>query len=79
MDKFIQHGYVDTFRCKHPDEPHRYSWWSQRFPSVRLQNKGWRIDYISVTENLKKNIVAAEIYPDVKHSDHCPVYAEVKV
>ncbi len=78
MDKFCNNKWVDTFRYLHP-EPGRYSWWSQRFPSVRLQNKGWRIDFICVTENLKENIVDAEIYPDVKHSDHCPVYLEIKL
>jgi exodeoxyribonuclease-3 len=76
MDDFFAAGWVDTFRTKHP-EPHRYSWWSQRFPSVRLNNKGWRIDYINVTENLRSRIVDAEIYPDIKHSDHCPVYLEL--
>ncbi len=77
MTKFFKAGWVDVFREYHP-EPHRYSWWSQRFPSVRLQNKGWRIDYISVTEPLKKELKDAEIYPDIKHSDHCPVYIEIK-
>lgn len=77
MDKFFNHGWIDTFRQFHP-EPHRYSWWSQRFPTVRLNNKGWRIDYINVTEVLKENLKDAEIYPDVKHSDHCPVYLEIK-
>nr|WP_214448807.1 exodeoxyribonuclease III [Flavihumibacter rivuli] len=77
MDKFFEHGWVDTFRKFHP-EPHRYSWWSQRFPSVRLNNKGWRIDYINTTEELKKQLVDAEIYPDIKHSDHCPVYLKLK-
>jgi len=76
MDKFIGNGWVDSFRMVHP-EPHRYSWWSQRFPTVRLQNKGWRIDYINVTETLKNYIVDAEIFPDVKHSDHCPVYLKI--
>ena len=78
MDKFFASGWIDTFREFHP-EPHRYSWWSQRFPSVRLQNKGWRIDYINVTEPLKKNLKDAEILPHVKHSDHCPVYLEIKI
>jgi exodeoxyribonuclease-3 len=78
MTKFLKSGWIDTFREFHK-EPHRYSWWSQRFPSVRLNNKGWRIDYITVTEPLKKNLVDAEIYPDVKHSDHCPVYLEIKI
>jgi exodeoxyribonuclease III len=78
MDKFLGSGWIDAFRIYHP-EPHRYSWWSQRFPSVRLSNKGWRIDYITVTEELGKQLKNAEIYPDVKHSDHCPVYAEIKI
>jgi len=76
MDKFLESGWIDTFREFH-SEPHRYSWWSQRFPTVRAQNKGWRIDYINVTEPLKKKLKTAEIYPDVKHSDHCPVYLEI--
>jgi exodeoxyribonuclease III len=76
MDTFLANGWIDTFRVFHP-EPHRYSWWSQRFPSVRAQNKGWRIDYINVTENLRKNLVNADIFPDVKQSDHCPVYLEI--
>ena len=78
MDKFFESGFIDAFRVIH-SEPHRYSWWSQRFPTVRLNNKGWRIDYISVTEPLTKEIKDAEIYPDIKHSDHCPVYLELSV
>lgn len=77
MTQFLASGWIDTFRHFHK-EPHRYSWWSQRFPSVRLNNKGWRIDYITVTSELEKQIQAADIFPDVKHSDHCPVYLEVK-
>ena len=76
--KLLDSGWIDTFRLFHP-EPHRYSWWSQRFPTVRAQNKGWRIDYINVTEPLKKNLKEAEIYPDIKHSDHCPVYLDIKL
>lgn len=78
MDKFFKHGWTDSFREFHT-EPHRYSWWSQRFPSVRLNNKGWRIDYINVTDNLKSKLKDAEIYPDVKHSDHCPVYIDIDI
>jgi exodeoxyribonuclease-3 len=77
MDKFLDAGFIDTFRVFHP-EPHQYSWWSARFPSVRLNNKGWRIDYITVTEPLRSRLKDARIYPDVKHSDHCPVYLEIE-
>jgi exodeoxyribonuclease-3 len=27
---------------------------------------------------LKKYVQDAEIFPDIKHSDHCPVYLELK-
>jgi exodeoxyribonuclease-3 len=78
MDKFMANGWIDGFRHFCPD-PHRYTWWSQRFPSVRLQNKGWRIDYINVTEPLEQRLLGADIYSDVKHSDHCPVFLELAV
>ena len=77
MTMFLNDGWIDTFREFHT-EPHRYSWWSQRFPTVRLNNKGWRIDYITVTTPLKGQLVNADIYHDVKHSDHCPIFLEIK-
>jgi exodeoxyribonuclease-3 len=78
MTKFLSAGWVDSFRHFH-SEPHRYTWWSQRFPTVRLQNKGWRIDYINVTSPLQQRLSAADIYHDVKHSDHCPVFLDLKM
>ena len=78
MTQFLSSGWIDTFR-EFNKEPHHYSWWSQRFPSVRLNNKGWRIDYITVTEALRKQLVAAAILPDVKHSDHCPIFLELNI
>lgn len=77
MTRFLGSGWIDTFRTFHK-EAHRYSWWSQRFPTVRENNKGWRIDYITVTTPLKDQLVDADILPDVKHSDHCPVYLKIK-
>ena len=78
LTSFLESGWIDSFREIHP-EPNRYSWWSQRFPSVRINNKGWRIDYISVTKVLKKTILDADIYHDIKHSDHCPVFLELNL
>lgn len=77
MDKWFDNGFVDTFRHFN-QEPHHYSWWSFRANS-RANNKGWRIDYISVSEPLKSKLKSATIYPDVKHSDHCPVFAELDI
>lgn len=77
LDQFWTKGFVDTFRVFNPD-PHHYTWWSARFPTVREQNKGWRIDYISVTESLRTSLKGAAIFPDVKHSDHCPAFVELE-
>jgi len=75
MDKWFDSGFVDTFRFINP-HPHQYSWWSYR-ANARANNKGWRIDYISISKSLEGKLKDATIYPDVKHSDHCPVYAEL--
>ncbi|MEI8280093.1 MAG: exodeoxyribonuclease III [Bacteroidota bacterium] len=77
MDKFFDNGFVDTFRHFNT-EPHNYSWWSQRAAS-RERNKGWRIDYVNVSEALKPSLKKAMIMPDVKHSDHCPVFLELDI
>ena len=50
----------------------------KKHPKMRENNKGWRIDYITVTAPLKDQLVDADIFPDVKHSDHCPVFLELK-
>lgn len=78
MDKWFDNNLVDTFRLFYPDLIDQYSWWSYR-ANARANNKGWRIDYISVTTDLKDKVSAAGILPDAKHSDHCPVMAEVKL
>jgi exodeoxyribonuclease-3 len=76
MDKWFDCGFVDSFRHFHPEVPHNYSWWTFR-ANARANNKGWRIDYISVSEPLRDALRGAAIYPDVVHSDHCPVFAEM--
>ncbi|MEO0473708.1 MAG: exodeoxyribonuclease III, partial [Bacteroidota bacterium] len=43
VTKFIDMGFVDSFRTFNQD-PHHYSWWSYR-ANARANNKGWRIDY----------------------------------
>ncbi len=77
MDKFIEKGYIDTFRHFHPDEPKRYSWWSLR-TAARGRNAGWRIDYFFVSEDLKDNLLSADIHSEVMGSDHCPISLELQ-
>jgi exodeoxyribonuclease-3 len=77
IDKFLSHGYVDTFRMFH-NEPDQYTWWSLR-TRARARNVGWRIDYFFVNESFKENVRSAYILPDVMGSDHCPIGIEVVV
>jgi len=72
LTKFVDAGFIDSFRLFVTD-PHHYSWWSYR-ANARNNNKGWRIDYLMATDNLKASMNDAKILSDVKHSDHCPVF-----
>jgi len=75
FDNFIKMGFIDSFR-EFNEQPDYYSWWSYRAAS-RERNKGWRIDYHIVTDNLKAELKGASILKDVVHSDHCPVCVEI--
>ncbi len=76
MEKFINSGFVDSFRVFNK-EPHNYSWWSFRANS-RAKNLGWRIDYHLITTPLEKRLKRATILSEAKHSDHCPILIELK-
>ncbi|QZY53763.1 exodeoxyribonuclease III [Crassaminicella profunda] len=75
IDKFISHGYIDTFRTLYLEEV-KYSWWSYRF-NARKNNAGWRIDYHFVSDNLFEKVKDAKILNEVMGSDHCPVTLEL--
>lgn len=76
IGKFIDSGFIDSFRHLNKEGGH-YSWWSYR-ANARNNNKGWRIDYNMVSEPLKDRISRAYILPEAKHSDHCPIVVELK-
>ena len=76
--QLLDSGYIDTFRFFHPDVTGRYSWWSYRF-NARKNNAGWRIDYFLTSQNLKNNLVSAEIHDTILGSDHCPVSLVVSI
>jgi exodeoxyribonuclease-3 len=77
MSKWLDSGFVDAFRQIHPDKV-EYSWWSYR-AGARKNNKGWRIDYQSVSQPIADKIKDAYQMGDAVHSDHCPVYMEINL
>lgn len=72
IDGFIKSGFTDSFRHVNGDKKDSYSWWSYR-ANARANNKGWRIDYCMVSDNIKNRISDADIIPSAMHSDHCPI------
>ncbi len=76
IDKFLDTGFIDTFRVFN-QEPDNYTWWDM-ITRARERNVGWRIDYFYISENLRKNLKSAFILSDVMGSDHCPIGIELK-
>jgi exodeoxyribonuclease-3 len=76
FQRFMDAGFIDTFRHLHPDEPQHYTWWRQ-FGGARERNIGWRIDYILISKALLPRLQSARILTDVHGSDHCPVAIEL--
>jgi exodeoxyribonuclease-3 len=40
---------------------------------------GWRIDYVLVSDAIKKKVKTASIHADVLGSDHCPVSIKLEI
>jgi exodeoxyribonuclease-3 len=76
MEKFLNSGFIDTFRFFNP-QPHQYTWWSF-ISHARDRNLGWRIDYNIASESLKNKLVRSTILSSAVHSDHCPVLLEIE-
>ena len=75
MTKWLASGFTDAYRFINP-KGEEYSWWTYR-SGARKNNKGWRIDYQSVSDSLKDKIFSARQLGDAVHSDHCPVFMEI--
>lgn len=75
LDRWIEAGWVDTFRAFEAGPGH-YSWWSQR-QGVREKNVGWRIDYVLASPSAMRFVRSAFIEPHVQGSDHCPIGVEL--
>lgn len=75
MTKWFESGFADAYRYLNPEKV-EYSWWSYR-AQARARNKGWRIDYQSVSDTLKDKLQESFQMNEAIHSDHCPVYVKI--
>mgnify|MGYP003956364599 CR=1 FL=1 len=72
MDRWVDDGWVDTWRHLNPDVGQTYSWWSYR-TMARPRNIGWRIDYFLVDKSASSRILGAAVLSEQEGSDHAPV------
>jgi exodeoxyribonuclease-3 len=77
LDKWFANGFSDAYRIVHPEKV-EYSWWTYR-ANARANNKGWRIDYQSVSDPLVDQVKEVRHLNDAYHSDHCPVWMQIGV
>jgi exodeoxyribonuclease-3 len=72
LQRWLDAGWVDSFRRQHPGEAEHYTWWRQ-WGESRANNVGWRIDYVLASPGAARLVDDAFIWPQVRGSDHCPV------
>lgn len=77
IDKFLEIGFIDTFRYFNKD-PGNYSWWDYK-SKARDRNVGWRIDYFYLSKNLIEKLKSGFILKDIFGSDHCPIGIEILI
>jgi len=83
LNTLMDWGLTDTFRYHHPNENALFSWFDYRSKGFEREPKrGLRIDFILVSDPLKKKSVSAGIDYQIremeKPSDHCPIWATFK-
>lgn len=68
---------IDTFRYLYP-KTKKYTYWSN-FGNARKNNKGWRIDYVLVKNELITHIKDVEILTNIYGSDHAPLLLHIDI
>ncbi|MCL2540396.1 MAG: exodeoxyribonuclease III [Firmicutes bacterium] len=81
MDRFMELGFIDSYRALNPDKQ-AYTWDSYRSKAGQgygYTSWNYRFDYILASETLRKSIKSADILYDRFYSDHYPVMLEIEV
>ena len=78
FQRHLNMGYIDAFRIK-CNEGNNYTYWDQRFPHLRKNNRGWRIDYFIIPDTKSKDIINCLIHKEIYGSDHCPISLQIHI
>jgi exodeoxyribonuclease-3 len=72
FERVLASGLVDVGRALDPDSETMFTWWPP-WRNLRQQNRGWRIDYVLASANLRPT--ECKVLAEVGTSDHAPVVA----
>ena len=76
FSRWLNEGWIDVFRKRHPNEAGHYTWWRQ-WGGAKERNVGWRIDYVLASKSAARLVSDAFIWPHIEISDHCPVGVDI--
>ena len=78
--KFLNMGFVDTFRNKFPEEQ-KFSFFTKRGKDMKKDNKGWRLDYFVVNDKANFKVEDSNMIDKFKYnsSDHIPIYLNIEI
>ncbi len=71
LDALLDTGLTDTLRLLHPNDDTLFTWWPP-WRQEKQNNRGWRIDYTLVSNELATTVTAARVLKDTGTSDHAP-------
>lgn len=72
FNELLNKGFIDTYRYMHP-QMRKYTFWTNDIEDRINCKFGWRLDYILVSDYLRKEIRQANILSEIRGSDHCPI------
>ena len=82
FEKFLNMGYIDTFRDLHKTEQ-KFSFFTKRSNGTNMKaaNKGWRLDYFIVNKDNKFKIKESDMLEKTTYnsSDHIPIKFEFDI
>jgi exodeoxyribonuclease-3 len=77
LNKFLDSGFIDTYRIFHPDEEGPYTWRSSRLRDYKIKG-GFKFDYIFCNKSMQKNLKDAYIL-NFEISDHDQLFLEIEI
>ena len=77
FDKLLELGFLDAFRVKYPKKQDAYTWWAPK-NNNRAENRGSRLDYFLVSEEMRDFVRDVKHFTETPGSDHCPILLSLK-